>query len=251
MKPTRTLAQTRTPDGALLNLQEHDGEYFIRLNGRPLMSTTMTESEEALADRACAMQPRPAGMRVLIGGLGLGYSLKRALELVGKDGVVHVAELLPEVVAWNREHLRAVNGRLLDDPRVAVFTEDVFALIRRAQQAPYHAILLDVDNGPTALVNEANSRIYSRKGLASLYHALHPGGRVAFWSATFEPLFTGQLARAGFIAEEFPARAHEHSRRTDHRIYLAARRADGAPAPAPAVDKKRVHPPGPPHRRKR
>ena len=250
MKPTRTLAQTRTPDGALLNLQEHDGEYFIRLNGRPLMSTTITESEEMLADRACSLHPRPAGMRVLIGGLGLGYSLKRALELVGKDGVVHVAELLPEVVAWNREYLRAVNGRLLDDPRVSVFTEDVFALIRRAQQAPYHAILLDVDNGPTALVNEANSRIYSRKGLTSLYHALHPGGRVAFWSATVEPLFTGQLARAGFIAEEFPARAHERSRRSDHRIYLASRRADGQPATAPAVDKKRVHPPGPPHRRK-
>ena len=251
MKPTLTLAQTRTPDGAALTLQEHDGEYFIRLNGRPLMSTTNTHSEEALADRACGMAERPAALRVLIGGLGLGYTLKRVLELAGKEATVHVAELLPEVVAWNREHLRTVNGRLLDDPRVSVFAEDVFALIRRAGETPYHAILLDVDNGPTALVNEGNSRLYDRRGLGALYRAIYPGGRAAFWSATVEPLFVGQLTRAGFVAEAFEARAHERARRSDHRIYVAARRADGQPhAAPPAEGAKPVRPVRPAQRRR-
>ena len=243
MKPTITLGQTRTPDGAQLTLQEHDGEYFIRLNGRSLMSTTNTASEEALADRACGMAERPPQFRVLIGGLGLGYSLKRVLELAGKEATVHVAELIPEVVAWNRAHLRTVNGRLLNDPRVTVFTEDVFALIRRAGEAPYHAILLDVDNGPTALVCDKNSRIYDRRGLGVLYRAIYPGGRAAFWSATVEPLFVGQLTRAGFVADAYEARAHERSRRSDHRIYVAARRADGQPhaaAPAEAVKPARA-----------
>ncbi len=248
MKPTRTLAETRTPDGAQLTLQEHDGEYFIRLNGRPLMSTTNTASEETLADRACGMLERPAEFRVLIGGLGLGYSLKRVLELTGKKATVHVAELLPDVVAWNREHLRTVNGRLLDDPRVSVFAEDVFALIRRGTEAPYHAILLDVDNGPTALVCDKNSRIYDRRGLGVLYRAIYPGGRAAFWSATVEPLFLGQLTRAGFMAEAFEARAHERSRRSDHRIYVAARRADGQPHAA--VPAEPAHPPRPAARRR-
>src|SRR4051794_24099050 len=144
--PFRNLAEARTPDGSRLTLHEHDGDYFIKLNGRQLMSSSSTTSELLLADRACESLRGTANARVLIGGLGLGFSLKRVLELIRKDGVVHVAELVPDVVTWNREFLAGVNGALLNDPRVEVFAEDVFALIRRGANAPYDAILLDVDN---------------------------------------------------------------------------------------------------------
>src|SRR3954447_6619597 len=149
MKPFRTLAETRTPDGSRFTLHEHDGEYFMKLNGRQLMSTSSTASELLLADRACAFLPSGNELRVLIGGLGLGFTLRRVLELAGQNVRAQVAELLPEGVALNREVLHAVNGALLNDPRVEILTADVFAIIRGAANRPYDAIMLDVDNGPT------------------------------------------------------------------------------------------------------
>jgi spermidine synthase len=223
MKPFRNLAETLTPDGSRLSLHEHDGDYFIKLNGRQLMSSTSTTSEILLAQEACQNLGRSPQRRVLIGGLGLGFSLKRVLEMIGKIGVVHVAELIPEVIDWNRKLLAAVNGELLKDRRVEVFAEDVFALLRRAAKAPYDAILLDVDNGPTSFVQAKNSRIYSRRGLRAIWDALTPGGRVAFWSAEPEPGFTEQLSHAGFLPEEYPAKAHERAKRFAHMIYVGER----------------------------
>lgn len=165
-------------------------------------------------------------MRVLIGGLGLGFSLQRTLELVGRHARVQVAELLPEVVAWNREFLRGVNGLLLDDRRVEVVTGDVYDVIRRAGPAAYDAILLDVDNGPTSMVQAKNARIYKRRGLGTIWQALKQGGKVAFWSAVPEPDFLHDLEHAGFRAEAHPARAHERAKREAHVIYLAHRRPD-------------------------
>ncbi|HMJ05218.1 MAG TPA: hypothetical protein VK474_03085, partial [Chthoniobacterales bacterium] len=202
MIPFRNLAETRTPDGSRLSLHEHDGDYFIKLNGRQLMGSNSTTSEILLAQEACRNLGDSPQRRVLIGGLGLGYSLKRVLEMVGQIGVVHVAELIPEVIAWNRELLSTVNGKLLDDKRVEVFAEDVFALIRRGAKNPYDAILLDVDNGPTSFVQAKNSRLYNRRGLQAIWDALTPGGRVSFWSAEPEPGFRDSLTRAGFLAEE-------------------------------------------------
>ncbi len=223
MKPFRNLAEARTPDGSRLSLHEHDGDYFIKLNGRQLMSSTSTTSEILLAQEACQNLGRSASRRVLIGGLGLGFSLKRVLEMIGKIGVVHVAELIPEVIEWNRELLAAVNGELLNDRRVEIFAEDVFALLRRAAKTSYDAILLDVDNGPTSFVQAKNSRIYSRRGLRAIWDALMPGGRVAFWSAEPEPGFTEQLSRAGFLPKEIPAKAHERAKRFAHMIYVGER----------------------------
>ena len=223
MIPFRNLAEARTPDGSRLTLHEHDGDYFIKLDGRQLMSSTSTTSELMLADVGCGNLRAAAKARVLIGGLGLGFSLKRVLELIGTGGVVHVAELMAEVVAWNREFLLPVNGALIDDARVEVFTEDVFALIRRAAKSPYDAILLDVDNGPTSFVQRENSRLYSRRGLHTIRNALKPGGRVAFWSAAAEPGFRDSLARAGFTADQFPAKAHERAKRFAHMIYVGER----------------------------
>ena len=160
---------------------------------------------------------------MLIGGLGLGFSLKRALELVGPRGTVEVAELLGEVVAWNRDFLQRVNGALLTDARVDVLVADVFEVIRRSNNGRYDAILLDVDNGPTSFVQSKNSRIYNRRGLGFISRALKPGGRVAFWSAVDEPEFPSSLARAGFNIEVFEANAHDRAKQSPHRIYVGER----------------------------
>jgi spermidine synthase len=203
-----------------MSLHEHDGEYFLKLNGRQLMSTTATVSEIMLADLPC----RSFGLRpvkVLIGGLGLGFSLKRVLELTGPEATVEVAELLPEVVAWNREFLREVNGKLLDDRRVKVITKDVFEVLRLAPKPSYDAILLDVDNGPTSFVQKDNKRLYQRKGFDLIMRSLRPGGKVAFWSAEREHGFIETLARFGFRTRAVPAKAHETAKRAAHVIYVA------------------------------
>ena len=235
MKPFRNLAATRTPDGSHFTLHEHDGDFFLKLNGRQLMSTTSTTSELLLAQLPCDGLRGRADACVLIGGLGLGYSLQRVLALVGKHASVQVAELLPEVIAWNREFLHAVNGALLDDPRVQVITGDVFEVIRRAPPASYDAILLDVDNGPTSFVQPKNSRLYDRHGFNLLARALKPGGKVAFWSACEEPGFVNSLARSGFKTEAVPAKAHERAKRCAHVIYLAERHRVAKPAPGSAA----------------
>ncbi|MEA3187509.1 MAG: hypothetical protein QOD99_1339, partial [Chthoniobacter sp.] len=203
---------------------EHDGEWHLKLNSRELMSTTSTASELTLGELACEHLGGNRAPRVLIGGLGFGFSLKAVLARVGPGAKVCVAELLPEVVAWNREFLGEVNGALLDDPRVEVRTEDVFYVIRRAAGKPnggYDAILLDVDNGPTSFVQPKNSRLYDQRGFHLLQRALRPGGRAAFWSATDEPHFVSRLVRAGFTAWSVEAKAHERAKRFAHRIYVA------------------------------
>lgn len=223
MKPFHTLAETRTPDGSRFSLHEHDGEFFLKLNGRQLMGSNNTVSEVLLADLACAFRPPRPAARVLIGGLGLGFSLRRVLERLGPGAAVEVAELLPEVVAWNRELLGALNGPLLEDPRVEVFTGDVFDCIQRAGAGRYDAILLDVDNGPTSLVQPQNARIYGRKGFSLVRRALKAGGRAAYWSAEREGAFRASFSRAGFRVEEVPAQAHERAKRCAHFIYVGER----------------------------
>ena len=228
LKPFITLAQARTPDGADLTLHGHDGQFYLRVNRQPLMGTNASESEKVLAQLACNRLQGQREKSVLIGGLGFGFTLRRVLELVGKDAQVHVAELLPEVVAWNREFLAEVNGRLLDDPRVKIFMEDVFKLIARAAAAPYDAIMLDVDNGPIAMVQDGNARLYQDAGLAAITQALKPGGIVAFWSASNDRAFAKRLERAGFSVEVVAAKVHERAKRSTHTIFVAKRRAVAA-----------------------
>jgi spermidine synthase len=215
----RNLAETRTPDGARFSLHEHDGEYFLKLNGRQLMGSNSTVSELLLADLACKFRHQTDRPTILIGGLGLGFSLRRVLEIVGPNALAQVAELLPEVIAWNRDFLQNLNGSLLNDRRVEVLAKDVFDCIKNGPSR-YDAILLDVDNGPTSFVQAKNSRLYNGKGLAMIRRSLRPGGRVAFWSAEPEPLFLTSLTRAGFRAEEFDAKSHERAKRAAHRIYV-------------------------------
>jgi spermidine synthase len=223
MKPITKLAETRTPDGTVFALYEHDGNYSLHYNSNPLMSTGLTVSEQMLSDIGCDFPSRPAHPHVLIGGLGLGYSLKRVLEIIGKPATVRVAELLPEVVAWNREFLSKHNGPLLDDPRTAIHVGDVFDCIRDAEKRPYDSIMLDTDDGPGSLVLPQNVRLYRREGLEMIQRALTPNGRVAFWLACPEPRLLKDMARVGFKVSDFPAKAHVRSKRAAHRIYLGER----------------------------
>ena len=224
MKPFVTLAQAKTPDGAELTLHSHDSHFYLRVNRQPLMGTNASESEKTMAQLACQRLRGIAGARVLIGGLGFGFTLRRVLELVAKDASVHIAELLPEVVAWNHEHLSEVNGKLLQDKRVEVTVDDVFAVITRAPAAHYDAILLDVDNGPIAMVQDGNARLYQAQGFQAITRVLRPGGRVAFWSACQDRAFENRLSKAGFRTEVVPCKAYPQAKRSTHTIFLAERR---------------------------
>jgi len=223
LKPFLQLAQARTPEGAELTLHAHDTHFYLRVNRQPLMGTNASESEKVLAQLACARLSGKTGVRVLIGGLGFGFTLRQVLELVGADARVQVAELLPEVVAWNREFLSTVNGLLLEDARVEVSVEDVFHVIARAPAAHYDAILLDVDNGPIAMVQDGNARLYQTQGFQAITQALKPGGRVTFWSASTDHAFAKRLAKAGFKVETVAAKAYPQAKRCTHTIFVADR----------------------------
>ncbi|WP_226895087.1 spermine synthase [Luteolibacter marinus] len=218
MKVTTTLASCHTPDGALMVLQEHDGQYFLKIGGVQLMSTTASASEQTMAELACAAMP--ARPRILIGGLGFGFTLKRVLELCPPDAVVEVAELLQEVIDWNREHLASVNGTLLDDPRVTVHLRDVHDLLGSGR---YHAILLDVDNSPDPLVQRGNARLYDRGGISRVKSALHPGGRVVYWSANRDRAFARSLERSFKKVECVGAKAYPQAKKFTHTLFVADR----------------------------
>ena len=222
MKPTTNLATATTPDGASLMLQEHDGEFFLKVAGVPLLSTTACSSEQTMSELAC--ENVGSTPTVLIGGLGFGFTLRRVLELVGEGATVEVAELLPIIVQWNREFLQTINGGLLDDPRTVVREEDVFEIIRKGGREHYDAILLDVDNSPDPLVDEGNSRLYDRKGVALIAKSLKPGGRVVFWSAHPDKAFAKSLQRDFKNVQAIPAKAYPKAKRFTHTLFVGDRK---------------------------
>jgi spermidine synthase len=222
MKPTTTLATCLTPDGTQLVLLEHDGEHFLKVDGVPLMSTTASASEQQMAEIACANMPEKP--RILIGGLGFGFTLRRVLELCPSDAIVDVAELLQEVIDWNREFLKDVNGLLVDDPRVTIHTLDVAEILDRAAgNNRHHVILLDVDNSPDPLVQEGNARLYNRDGIDRAKAALHPGGRVVYWSANQDKGFAKSLKRVFNHVECISAKAYPKAKRLTHTLFVADR----------------------------
>ncbi|MGE3173531.1 MAG: hypothetical protein AB7O97_12985 [Planctomycetota bacterium] len=191
-----------------LRCYRHDGAFAFWLEGKELMSSRATGSEEQLAELALAALP-PAAMtsaRVLVGGLGMGFTLARALALVGERAEVEVAELVPEVVTWNRELLGHCAGHPLQDRRTRLFQGDVAARIAAAS-SHFHAILLDVDNGPEALVRRANDALYHANGLRAARRALVRHGVLAVWSSRGDDAFARRLARNGFRAAEHRVRA--------------------------------------------
>lgn len=227
MKPTTTIAETTSPGGAVFRLYHHDGDYFLYMNERQVMSTRLTHSEIALADGGCAFRDQRPNPRVLIGGLGLGFSLRRSLEITGNGAQIVVAELLPEIIRWNREYLGGYNDDILADSRIRLVNEDVYDLIKVAgagKEPRYDAILLDVDDGPSSLLQPENARLYRMDGLQTIKRALTPGGRVAIWAATVEPGLLRDLRRSGFQTKELPVAKHPRAKRKNHRIYLAEHR---------------------------
>ena len=207
MKPTRLLASAATPDGTPITLHEHDGTLAIRVGGVELMSTRQHHSEERLAELACSgLSGRPRAA-VLIGGLGLGFTLRETLRHVAADATVVVAELIPAVIAWNRDPAHRLAGVELADPRVEIVTGDVADVIA-GSTARFDAILFDVDNGATGLTAAGNDRLYAAAGLSSAREALRPRGRLAVWSATDDPRFLARMERAGFSVNAVRARAH-------------------------------------------
>jgi spermidine synthase len=205
VKPTVTLGTAKTPDGSTLVLRRRDIEYVIAVDGFTLMVNTIHRSESEMVELASPTPP--AGAHVLIGGLGMGFTLRAALDIYPADATVVVAELIPEVVEWNRGELGGVAGRPLDDPRTSVFLGDVADAIREADGV-YEAILLDVDNGPDAFTYKANRWLYTPGGLAAIRRALAPGGTLALWSATDDPGFLPRLRAAGLEPSIKRIRAH-------------------------------------------
>lgn len=225
MIPWQELERASVPGGGELTLLRRGDEFSIRAGTQELMNSRMHGSEEALAARGCAGLERVPRARVLVGGLGMGFTLRACLDRLGLDARVDVAELVPAVVRWNRGPLAPLAAHPLDDPRVQLHEGDVGELIRAAREA-WGAILLDVDNGPAALAAGSNARLYGPSGLADAARALAPGGVYALWSPVDDRRFTERLRRAGFTVrtERVPARPGGGAR---HTLWLA-RRAAGA-----------------------
>lgn len=222
MIPREVVGVAEVPGGPPLRLVRHGGDFIVMLDRNELMSSRMSGSETALGVMTCARLRSPATARILIGGYGMGFTLRAVLAATGASGRVTVAELVPDVLDWARGPMAAMTRGCLDDPRVAVLTEDVAALIA-AGAARYDAILLDVDNGPDGLTRPANDGLYDARGLANAKAALRPGGVLAVWSAAPDPAFARRLRQAGFAVEEERVRARENGKGPTHVIWFATR----------------------------
>ena len=207
MKPYERLAEAAAPDGTVLTLYRHDGAYLLRIDGIELMSTRRSQSEVQLAELACHGLADQPGVRVLVGGLGFGFTMRAALERLGPDAQVMVAEIVPEVIAWNRNPEYALAGAAMDDPRVDIREGDVLPLLR-THRGVFDAIMLDVDNGAESLTTSGNAKLYVDTGIQAAIAALRPGGRVIYWSADADPAFAKALRRNGLTVTTAQSHAH-------------------------------------------
>lgn len=212
----------RIPGGGELRLKRRGREFSIVLGDNELMNSRFGGSEEALATHACARIRARSDPRILIGGLGMGFTLRAALGALGAGARVDVAELVPAVVAWARGPMAEVFGESLVDPRVQILETDV-GLVIRAEREAYDAIMLDVDNGPDGLTREANDGLYGMRGLRAARAALRPSGVLSIWSSGPDPDFARRLGKAGFNVDEIKARAKGAGGGARHVIWIAAR----------------------------
>lgn len=224
MKPLELLGETVAPDGTDLKLVRRDTEYIILANGKSLMSSRMHGSEEALATFGCRRARTLAQPAVLVGGLGMGFTLRATLDLLPLDATVLVAELLPAVVEWNRGPLGPLAGHPLKDKRVRVEVGNVGAALC-AGRSRFDAVLLDVDNGPAAFTAQDNAGLYDNRGVAAAHAALKRGGILAVWSAREDRKFEQRLRYAGFAVEVERVRARLKKGGPHHVIFLAHKAA--------------------------
>ena len=223
MKPMERLGEARTPSGTVLALYRHDGAYLIRADGIELMSTRRHLSEDRLADVACARLKDVPGARVLIGGLGLGFTLRAALRQLRDDAEVVVAELVAEVIEWNADPRYDLSAEAMRDPRVRVVHDDVVRVLA-ANVGGFDAIMLDTDNGPDGMLMSENGRLYAMRGIERTVAALRARGTIAYWSVGDDPRFAGALQRAGLRVETLRVRAHDTAGPM-HTLYVATPRA--------------------------
>lgn len=222
MKKRTQLATTHSPDGSLLALIQHDDDFIITVDRQDLMLSRSHESELELARIGCAHCVGHRTPTVLVGGLGMGYTLRQTLDLLGARATVVVAELLPEIVRWNRDYLGELTQHPLQDPRVVLKIGDVADVIRQSPGV-FDAILLDVDNGPQPITDVRNRDIYGPAGIQSCVTALRAGGSLAVWSSFFDPRFEQRLRQARLHVRSFRVPAYLGSSSYHCCIWLASR----------------------------
>jgi spermidine synthase len=222
VKLMQTLGEAQAPDGTTITLTRHDREFLILAGGKPLMSSRMHGSEQALATFGCRHVPASEPC-VMVGGLGMGFTLRAALDLLPPDAQVVVAELVPAIVEWNRGPLGPLAGHPLSDPRVRVQVRDALETLRESVAA-FDAILMDVDNGPAAFTAAGNASLYADAGLAAARAALKPGGVLAVWSAWEDRKFQQRLKYGGFEVQVERVRARLKKGGPRHVIFLGRRR---------------------------
>jgi len=223
MIPWLQLDTARVPGADVqLRLMQRGAEFSMRLGQNELMSSRLSGSEEALATLACRRIEAVKSPHILIGGLGMGFTLRAALAVLGSDARIMVAELVPAVIAWARGPMADIFGDSLDDPRASIREADVVNVIASHDSA-FDAILLDVDNGPEGLIRKANDALYDLKGLKAIRRALRPGGVLAVWSSGPNPLFSKRLRAAGFDVNEVAVRATTKRSGARHVIWFATK----------------------------
>ncbi len=221
MKPTIELARTTTPDGQELVLSQHDRDYYICLSKYTLMTSREQESERQLAHLGCHNIPGRKRPHVLIGGLGMGYTLRTTLDLLPDQARVTVAELMPEVITWNRDFLGDLTDHPMQDPRVVIKNRDVCEVIRQAKDR-FDAILLDVDNGPSAMTMARNAELYQPEGLHSIMQALTQNGCLAIWSVKGDAAFERSLKREKLPYRLIRVQAAKISKSLSRYVWLIA-----------------------------
>ncbi|KTT71494.1 spermidine synthase [Sphingomonas endophytica] len=217
------LGVAEVPDGPPLRLFRRGADFMIVLERNELMSTRMSGSEVALGTMSCDRVAGRSAPHLLIGGYGMGFTLRAVLGRVGPDAHVTVAELVPGIIEWARGPMATLTDGCLDDPRVTLTMGDVGAAIRSGT-GRYDAILLDVDNGPDGLTRPGNDGLYSSRGLVAAHAALRPGGVLAVWSAAPDPAFARRLSQSGFAVDEVKVRARDNGKGATHVIWFATRR---------------------------
>jgi spermidine synthase len=220
VKPYVRLAEARTPKGSTLALYRHDGAYLIRADGVELMSTRRHFSEDRLAELACAPFRDKTEARVLIGGLGLGFTMRAALQQLNSSARVVVAELLPEVIEWNANPEYGISTESMRDPRVEMVQDDVVNVLKN-NRGGFDAIMLDTDNGPDGMLLSENAPLYTARGITTTIAALRPGGVIAYWSVADDHKFARSLKHVGLEPEIVRVRAHETSGPI-HTLYIVA-----------------------------